>query len=50
MFTKVPLYAERLIYEQIDEFWKELSSQSERQYGVFCAQYLKTTKICQTSK
>lgn len=44
MFTKVTLYSEGLKYDQIDEFWKELSSQSERQYGAFCTQYLKTIK------
>lgn len=44
MFTKVTLYIEGLSYEQIDNFWKELSNQSERQYGAFCTQYLKSLK------
>lgn len=44
MYTKVTLYSEGLTYEQIDSFWKELSKQSERQYGAFCSQYLKTFK------
>lgn len=44
MFTKVTLYAEGMAYEQIDDFWKELSKQSERQYGAFCTQFLKTFK------
>lgn len=44
MFTKVTLYAEGMSYEQIDNFWKDLSRQSERQYGAFCTQFLKTFK------
>lgn len=44
MFIKVTLYIEGLSYKQIDDFWKELSSHSERQYGAFCTQYLKILK------
>jgi len=41
MFTKVTLHVQGLEYDQIDLFWKEVASQSERQYGSFCTQYVK---------
>jgi hypothetical protein len=44
MFTKITLFTEGIQYELVDEFWKEISKQSERQYGAFCSQYLKTFK------
>jgi len=44
MFIKVTLFSEGLSYEEIDVFWKEISSQSERQYGAFCTQYFKMKK------
>ena len=44
MFIKVTLFSEGLSYEVIDMFWKEISNQSERQYGAFCTQYLKIKK------
>ncbi|WP_051951258.1 hypothetical protein [Flavobacterium sp. ASV13] len=44
LFTKVTLHSEGLEYEKIDLFWKEIASQSERQYGAFCSQYLKFAK------
>lgn len=44
MFTKVTLYVEGMSYDQIDNFWKDLLKQSERQYGAFCTQFLKTFK------
>jgi hypothetical protein len=44
MFIKITLHCEGITFEEIDSFWKELSRQSERQYGAFCSQYLKTVK------
>jgi hypothetical protein len=44
MFTKVTLNKEGVDYKEIELFWKELSRQSERQYGAFCTQFLKTHK------
>lgn len=41
MFTKITLHKEGITFNEIDNFWKELSSQSERQYGAFCSQFLK---------
>jgi hypothetical protein len=44
LFTKVTLHIEGIEYDKIDIFWKEIASQSERQYGAFCSQYLKFKK------
>ncbi|WP_299212088.1 hypothetical protein [uncultured Aquimarina sp.] len=42
-FLKVIMIKEGISMETIDEFWKELKNQSERQYGAFCCQYVKIT-------
>ncbi|MCZ8090941.1 MAG: hypothetical protein O9282_10180 [Flavobacterium sp.] len=42
MFTKVTLHKENISYDVIELYWKDLSKQSERQYGAFCTQFLKS--------
>lgn len=42
-FIKVTLLKDGVSLEVIDEFWKEITIQSERQYGAFCLQYSKVT-------
>ncbi|MCA9905552.1 MAG: hypothetical protein KC547_16970 [Anaerolineae bacterium] len=44
LFIKISLINEGLESNEIDNFWKEIRNQSERQYGAFCIQYMKTTK------
>ncbi|NOQ28334.1 MAG: hypothetical protein GQ564_23475 [Bacteroidales bacterium] len=43
MFIKVTLLKDELSFDIIDNFWKELKNQSERQYGAFCMQYSRIT-------
>lgn len=43
MFIRVTMLKEGVSFEAIDDFWKEIKNQSERQYGAFCLQYLKAT-------
>lgn len=40
-FVKASLIEEGISMEKIDQYWKEIKKQSERQYGSFCSQFLK---------
>lgn len=44
LFTKIVLLKQSCTYEQIEDYWKEIKNQSERQYGAFCFCYLFATK------
>lgn len=44
MFIKVTLFKEGFAFEEADKFWKEITNQSERQYGAFCVQYFRVAK------
>ena len=44
-FVRVSLLQEGLPPDQTDIYWKELSKQSERQYGAFCTQYYKVNAV-----
>lgn len=41
-YIKLYLAKQSMEFELIDRFWKEISSQSERQYGAFCLAYFAT--------
>ena len=43
MFIKVILKHDGIPFNKIEEFWKEIKTHSERQYGAFCVQFLKAT-------
>lgn len=43
MFIKVTMIKEGISLTEIEEFWKEIKNQSERQYGAFCLQYVKVS-------
>ena len=44
LFLKVILIKKEFSFSEIEEFWKEIKNQSERQYGAFCVSYLAETK------
>ncbi len=44
LFTKIVLLEQSFTYDNIEDYWKEVKNQSERQYGVFCFCYLQVTK------
>lgn len=44
LFTKIVLLRQSFSFDQIENYWKEIKNQSERQYGAFCFCYLFVTK------
>lgn len=44
LFTKIVLLRQSLSFDEIEDFWKEIRNQSERQYGAFCFCYLNLSK------
>lgn len=50
LYIKLFLSHSGLSLQLIDEFWKELSNQSERQYGTFCSVYITVEKYCWKSE
>lgn len=44
LFTKIVLLRQSFSFDEIENYWKEIKNQSERQYGAFCFCYLYVTK------